>query len=426
MKIWLVTVGEPLPIDGSGTRLYRSGIMAEILAGRGHQVVWWTSTFHHWRKQHCFPRDTRLQLNNGVELRLVHGWGYQRNISIRRIIDHIIVAKKFACLAEAEPRPDVILCSLPTLELVAAATRYGRRYCVPVVVDVRDLWPDLFIEFAPSWAHSFVKIALGPMRAQARRGCRDAFAITGSSPEFVAWGLRYAGRPAGCFDRHFPFGYMTAPLEEAERERALAFWRNFDLVAGSGNFVVAFFGTMNSQFDLDTVVDAALLLSAEGRPVRFVLCGTGERAEALKARAHGDRAVVFPGWVGKAEIRTLMEMAQAGLAPYRNHVGFMGNLPNKPIEYLAGGLPVVSSLTGYLADFLKREGCGVIYPEGNARALRDTLVRFLDNPDLLKFMANNARRVFADQFEASKVYGGMIDYLQEVSVAFCKRVGTRA
>lgn len=418
MKIWLVTVGEPLPIDSPGTRLYRVGIMAEMLAGQGHQVVWWTSTFHHWRKQHRFPKDTRLRLDNGVELRLMHACGYKRNISIRRIADHIMLARKFARLIEAEPRPDVILCSFPTPMISEAATRYGRRHHVPVVVDVRDLWPDIFAEFVPPWAQPLAKIALAPMHATAHRGCRDAFAITGSSPEFVVWGLRRAGRPAGPFDRHFPFGYVTIPPGQAERGQALAFWRGFGLVPGSGEFVVAFFGTMNNQFDLESVVDAALLLEAEGRPMRFVLCGAGERAETLKARACGSRAVVFPGWVGKAEIHTLMEMAQAGLAPYRNHAGFVDNLPNKSIEYLAGGLPVVSSLTGCLASFLDREGCGVTYPEGDVHALRDLLIRLLDNPGLQNSMAINARRVFTEQFEASKVYGEMIDYLQEIVTAF--------
>src|SRR6188474_514837 len=81
MNIWLVTVGEPLPMDGKGTdRLYRAGILATLLARHGHRVTWWTSTFDHVRKAQRFPTDTSHRLDNGVELKLLHGCGYSRNV----------------------------------------------------------------------------------------------------------------------------------------------------------------------------------------------------------------------------------------------------------------------------------------------------------------------------------------------------------
>lgn len=314
--------------------------------------------------------------------------------------------------------PDIILCSLPTLELAIVATQYGKRHGVPVVIDIRDLWPDLFLEFMPRWLRPLARVAMLPMRRQARRACRDAYAITGNSPGFVDWGLSLAGRPAGPLDRHFPFGYAIEPLAEAERSRATAYWQEQGVVPDGGEFLICFFGTMGHQFDLETVVDAARLLEAEGRPARFVLCGTGESLPALRDRAKGCRSVLFPGWVGKAEIRVLMEMANVGLAPYINHIGFASNLPNKPIEYLAGGLPILSSLRGYLEGFLEQFGCGVTYEEGNAASLRDLVVQIRDNSQLAQEMAKNAEIAFKGRFEADAVYGAMIQYLEEVVAAY--------
>jgi len=51
MRIWLVTIGEPLPIDGSNERLYRMGIIANLLVKKGHKIIWWSSTFNHVRKK---------------------------------------------------------------------------------------------------------------------------------------------------------------------------------------------------------------------------------------------------------------------------------------------------------------------------------------------------------------------------------------
>lgn len=420
MRVWLVTVGEPLPTDGNGgERLHRTGTFAALLARSGHEVVWWTSTFDHVRKQHRFSTDTTVRLDNGILLKLLNGCGYTRNVSIRRLIDHATLARKFERQAEGVSRPDVILCSLPTLDLSVAATRYGKAHDVPVIVDVRDLWPDIFLEVAPHWARPLFNLALAPMWQQARIACRDTFAITGNSPKFVEWGLKFAQRSASEMDRHFPFGYEdSSVISDDAQEHAKQFWSAFGLHEGCPEFTICFFGTFSNQFDLETVIDSALMLEAEGARVRFVLCGTGERLGALKARACGSSSVIFPGWVGRAEIWMLMAISDVGIAPYRNHAGFIGNLPNKPIEYMAGGLPVLSGLQGYLEELLERHQCGLNYAPGNARALCKVIVQLMGDSDLLTTMSTNAHRLYSEEFTASTVYDKMMRYLQDVIVAY--------
>ncbi len=148
MKVWLVTVGEPLPVDGDNPRLMRTGILSGLLAAGGHEVLWWTSAFDHVRKRHRCAGDAETAAF-GYRIRMLHGGGYRKNVSVARFLDHRDVARKFRGFAGSEPRPDVILCSLPTVELCVEAVRYGGRERVPVVLDVRDLWPDLIAELAP-------------------------------------------------------------------------------------------------------------------------------------------------------------------------------------------------------------------------------------------------------------------------------------
>ncbi|MHB0984020.1 MAG: glycosyltransferase family 4 protein [Sulfuricella sp.] len=418
----MITIGEPLPTDGNGgDRLYRAGILATMLARSGHEVVWWSSTFDHVRKRQRFSTDKTFRLESGVLLKLLHGCGYARNVSLRRLVDHATLARKFTRQAEGMQRPDVILCSLPPLELPVAVTHYGKAHGVPVVVDVRDLWPDIFLELVPQWLRPLFNLALAPMWRQARTACRNAFAITGNAPGFIEWGLGLAQRSATDLDRYFPFGYAAPMLTDDERESANSFWGKYGLHEGDAEFTVCFFGAFSNQFDLETVVDAALMLEAEGVGVQFILCGTGERLEALKTRAGGSQAVIFPGWVGRAEIWTLMSLSDIGIAPYRNHAGFIGNLPNKPIEYMAGGLPVVSGLHGYLEELLDHNQCGVNYAPGDARALRDVIVRLMGDGAQLTVMSTNARRIFSEKFDADKVYGKMMAYLQDVVTAYASQ-----
>jgi glycosyltransferase involved in cell wall biosynthesis len=419
MRVWLITIGEPLPTDGNGgDRLYRAGILATMLAQNGHDVVWWSSTFDHVRKQQRFSTDTMLRLQSGVLLKLLHGCGYARNVSLRRLVDHAVLARKFTSQAEGMPRPDVILCSLPPLELPVAVTRYGKTHSVPVIVDVRDLWPDLFVEFVPRWVQPLFNLALAPMWRQVRTACRNAYAITGNAPQFVEWGLALASRTGAALDRAFSHGYAARTPAPAKVEEARAYWQNHGIRSDSGIFVACFFGAIGPQSELDTVINAARELEEQGKKFKFVLCGKGDHLETLKRKAENVSSVIFSGWVNAAEIWTLMQMSQVGLAVYRSNVGYVTNLPNKPIEYFSAGLPVVSSLKGYLEHFLADHGCGLTYPNGDAEALARVLTDLDDDRSRLEVMSGNARRVFSEKFDADKVYGEMMAYLQDVVAAY--------
>lgn len=423
MKVWLVTVGEPLPTDEGVSRLLRAGILAGMLSERGHNVVWWTSTFDHSRKRHRFSSDTVLTLEHALEIRLVHGCSYRSNLSLARIRNHTQVARRFAELSERELVPDVVLCSLPTLELAVEATRYGKRHHVPVVIDVRDLWPDLLVDRLPVWARGLANVAVSPMRRQAREACRRATAITGNAPDFVDWGLALAGRPRSIRDRHFWHGYAEVTPTAERLETAKTFWSQHGVAGSEGVFTACFFGAIGHQSELSTVIRAARVLEGSGRRFRFVLCGDGDRLQALREEASDCPSVLFPGWIGAPEIWTLMSMSKVGLAMYRSNVGYVGNLPNKPIEYLSAGLPVVSSLRGFLEEVLANNDCGVTFPNGDAGRLAELLITLHDDRPRLAQMGQNARRVFAREFDARVVYRAMIDYLIEIAEAYTLNVG---
>ena len=410
-----MTVGEQLPTDEGQNRLLRTGLLANALVERGHEVTWWTSTFDHWRKSHRFERDTVVNAKARLRIVLLHGTGYRTNLSLRRIVEHAVVALHFSRHARKSPRPDVILCSLPTLELSLAAVRYGRRTRVPVILDIRDLWPDLFLEFtAPRW-RPLARLALAPLFAAARMACKGATAIIGNSPAHVDWGLAHAARARGPWDRDFPFGYSEQAPDAESMRRARLFWSRYGLAdKPEGCFIVCFFGTISRQFDLATVISAARKLAERGREFRFVLCGTGGALDHYKKLAAGCASVIFPGWVPLPQIWTLMQMSDVGIAPYQDGGVHTHNLPNKPIEYMSAALPVVSSLSGYLQEVLATNECGITYRHGDAEALTRVLIDLDSDRGRLRRMSRNARELFKCKFVAERIYQDMSEYLEAV------------
>ena len=284
MTIWLVKIGEPVPIGpNAADRAHRSGNLGRFLAERGHHVVWWTSTFDHYRKRHvCDEDDKAIRLGNGFTVRLLRGCGYSRNIGLARMLDHALIARRFARAIRGEAKPDIILCALPTVDLCLASIEYGQRNGVPVVLDMRDMWPDIFVEAVPTLLRASARLLLHPLFRKAHYVCGHATAITGITEAFVEWGLNRGGRTRSDLDRAFPFVYPTArPLDDVIEE-AGAFWDAHGLRERSDRLVVCFVGNLSRALDAEHFIKAARILGEAGRRAQFVVCGTGERLDEYR------------------------------------------------------------------------------------------------------------------------------------------------
>lgn len=413
MRVWLVTIGEPLPTDAGNERLHRTGTFAEILAAQGHEVDWWTSTFNHFSKELRETRTAEVPIAPGYKIRMLHGGGYSRNISLSRLRDHRKIASEFTRLASTLPAPDVIVTALPDLTLTAAAVEYGKAHGVPVIIDVRDLWPDIFRDVFPRQLQPLASIALSPLERMAKRAAKGAFAIWGHAPAFVDWGLAHAGRGAGEFDRAFPFGYKTDGPAPAEIEAATEAWRQLGITKDFDGFTACFVGTVGHQTELAGVVDAARLIASRGN-IRFVICGAGDRLKDTRASASDLHNIVFAGWRRRAEVWTILRLSQIGIAPYKDRADFRATIPNKVPEYLSAGLPIALNLsTGLVCQLLADNQCGFSYHH-NPRELAERLVSLSADRDRLRAMSARAGALFEERFRAERVYGEMVRALDGV------------
>lgn len=414
MRVWLIKISEVLPTDGDNIRLLRMGMLANALINNGHQVLWWASTFDHVKKIHKFPKDTLLNVSNHFSIYFLRSMGYKKNISIDRFMNHYAIARKFKALSEFQEKPDIIISSLPTLELCVAATEYGIKHKIPVLLDIRDLWPDIFLDFFPKWARKLMKIAFRPLYKMAENACRHASGIMGNTPSFIDWGLELAQREANIFDKYFPFGYTSNTPSEKELTEARNFWNKHSIHQENKDFIVCFFGNMGHYFDLKTIIEVAKKIEKMNKRIKFVLCGSGDNFCEYKQLAKNCKNVVLPGRVDAAQIWVLMRISSIGLAPYKSDsLGFVGNLPNKPIEYFSSGLPVLSSLQGYLQTLLETKHCGVTY--NNEEILLLKLIELYDNPSVLKTMSDNAYRLYLEEFVGEVVYKNMVKHISMVA-----------
>lgn len=411
MKCWLIAVGEPLPTDESRTHLLRTSMLADILHASGHEVLWWTSTFDHALKRVREVGHGVLQYKAGYRIGLISAPRYSHNVDPMRLVHHVATARGFSRMSQSESEPDVLVCSMPTIELTLAASKYAASRRLPIVVDVRDLWPDIYLTVLPRRLRRLARLALGLEYRRLAAALRDAFAIVAVSREYLEWALSLAGRKRNDFDGVFPLGFDpgvdTGDLSSTVREAKLR-----DLGFAQDSFVAVFAGTFGRSCDLDTVVHAAKLLQASGNSkVRFLILGDGNNRQALEAQASDLSNIRFAGWVGSEELCRCLRSSSVGLAAYVGDA--LQSLPNKVFGYISAGLPIVSSLRGEMESLMKEHDIGAQYDAGSPESLVSALNRLCTlPPGELHAMKMRSQGLWAEHFSADKVYAGMAKHLE--------------
>ncbi len=414
MKVWIIEIGEPLPVIDGNFREFRCGLLSKALVAHGHEVVWWASTFNHLNKKHYFDGPRSITIKPGFQLRLLHGPGYSRNSSPKRFWYHRMIANTFAQEAIKFPdKPDVIFCCLPTLELSEKAVTFGQKFGVPVIIDIRDQWPDHYLTLVPNSVRNIFRLLLSSEFRRVKRTLRAASGISAISNTFLTWALSYAGREEQAWDGVFSMGYPAdIPFSDHEIvEKQAQLISTYSIKPES--LIVTFVGTFTPSYALQTVIEAARVLDqADDDSIQFIIIGDGDAGPKLRTQAQGLKNIVFTGWFDQLSIVTMLKLSSVGLAPYRDDASM--SLPNKPFEYMARGLPILSSLPGELESLIRQEKIGVQYLANDVSTLIESIRWFSAHSDERQVMGLRARKLFEERFSVEVVYPKLITHLENI------------
>lgn len=415
LLVWVFQTGEPLHIDGGNVRPMRAMNLSNALVRAGHRVVLWSSAFYHQEKRHRSTTAQIVKISGNIEIRLIPSRGYRRHIGVGRLIDHVQLAfnlKKM--LQKAGPLPDVVFIGYPPIETAAVLTRWFAKRGIPTLLDVKDQWPSLFLDAVPRSLRPLGHVALWPYFHLARRAMRDATGLSAMANGFLDWTLRFAQRTRtemdGVFPLTSPLGQVSASqLEEARR------WWDDQGIGDDRRWRVCFVGSHSPAFDFKPVREAAEISASGQLPCEFIICGDGGSSAELRTMMSGLPNVHFPGWIDRPKIEALAERCQAALAPYLNIENFTRNLPNKIVDALSLGLPILSPLQGEVATLIAENGVGLRYGTDTSKALHDCIRALMQDAALQNRMSLNARALYAERFSFEMVYGGLVKHLEKLA-----------
>jgi len=175
--------------------------------------------------------------------------------------------------------------------------------------------------------------------------------------------------------------------------------------------VVVAVGRLVEKKGFGDLIDACALLAARGRPVRCRIAGAGPLEQELReriARAGLDDWVELLGPRSQDAVRDLVQEAAVFAAPCV--VGEDGNrdgLPTVLLEAMALGTPCVSTPVTGIPEVVRDGETGLLVGERDPRALADALQRLLEDAPLRVRLAEAARALIEDEFDADRTAAAM-------------------
>lgn len=405
MRIWLLQASEPMPVVNPEKRLLRTGMIAEELNKRGHEVTWFSNTFDHFQKKQLYKKDTTINVKENYNIELLHANGYKRNISVSRIINHKVIAKKFQKKAKDMEKPDLIYVSFPTIDYAEEAVKYGKKYNVPVIVDIRDLWPDIFKHNLPSILNIIASPYIFFMNYKTKKIMKNAFAINSISDAMLNWGLIKGSREKSKYDKYFYIGYNQKEDFEYGQDE-------LNKLIDKNKFNVSFFATINNQFDYKKIIELSKKLEEKDKNIVINICGDGPQLKEFKENAKNNSNIKFHGWVNKKELNIILQNSNIGLAPYKNTFDFQMSVSNKFGEYISYGLPVIITSGGYMKELVDENNCGI--SSQDMSEMCEFIINLKNNEEEYNQMSKNAKNLYAKNFVAEKIYKELVDYLEKI------------
>ena len=375
MNIWLVTIGEPIPVEDNKLRLHRTGILFESLySSKKNNVTWWTSNYNHFLKK-PFSDKNQVSLNRFANIKLLRSPGYRKNVSIRRFYDHLILAIRFYKKIKTESKPDIIICSFPTIFLSFFSVLYARKNKVPIIIDFRDNWPDIFLDFFPKKLKFLGRIIFLPHFIITKFIFKNTTGIVSITEEFLKIGISKAKREISRFDKNFPLGYKKLDTLYEYSGRL----QNYPLDNHKIN--ICFIGTLGQAFDLETVIKA--FNSGKLNEYRLFICGDGDNKINLQEKVIS-KNIFFTEYINAEEIKYILGKCQIGLCPYIPKNDFLNSIPGKAVEYMSEGLFILTTLgNGILGDLITKNNIGVNY--NNEETLIGQLISYKPDKSRKKY-----------------------------------------
>lgn len=272
-----------------------------------------------------------------------------------------------------EVRPDILHAHSPALN-GQAAVRVGKRYGIPLVYEIRAFWEDAAVDHgtAREWG----------LRYRLTRALETSIVKRADAVTTICEGLRN-----DLVTRGVPQGKITVIPNAVDPDKfTLAGVRDESLAQElgiSGKQVLGFIGSFYAYEGLPLLLRAMPEILEQLPDTRVLLVGGGPQEAEIRrliSEIGLESQVVVTGRVPHDRVQAYYDLIDVLVYPRLSMRLTDLVTPLKPLEAMAQGRLVVASDVGGHRELIRDGDNGVLFRAGDAKALADTVVGLLRQP----------------------------------------------
>jgi glycosyltransferase involved in cell wall biosynthesis len=180
--------------------------------------------------------------------------------------------------------------------------------------------------------------------------------------------------------------------------------------------VIVWSGIMYDYIRLENLI---LALSKMREDASILFSGDGPKKSRLIRLAESlgvDDRIIFSEWGKRSAVPERLAKADIGIV-YSSKTRFqLCKCPGKLFEYMAMKLPIITTNIGEAAETIRRASCGLEVPPDDPDSLASALDYLTQNPDLRKRMGESGRNYLLNSQSFSTLASSLSEYFSRVVV----------
>ena len=331
---------------------------------------------------------------------------YANRMSITQRVFIFIKYIWYALKVGSKLKYDLVVASSTPLSVAIPALWLKYKNKVPLVFEVRDLWPQLPIAVGAIKSRSLIWLTSKLEKMVYQASQQVVLLSKGMHAELLKNGV--PNKKLSTITNLSDIKHFNISSEVGQRFRQKFSWlADQPLVVYTGAF-----GRING---LSYLIEMALEIKKLNQDVRFLLAGDGYERDQLSqlAEKYGilNQTLFFINYLPKDQMPGLLSAATVTTSFFVDFPEMQNNSANKFFDALAAGKPIIINYGGWQADLIHETKAGLVVPADDPRTAAKQLNTLISDQVALKKMATASKHL-ASRFDVEtwfKLFAKSID-----------------
>lgn len=389
------------PKDAGGTRSYE---MARRFVEAGHRVIMITSDMEADEAGDWYYSEVE-----GIEI-LWLPVPYNNKMSysdrIKAFFRFALKAGKKASSFDA----DVIFATSTPLTIAIPAIQVKKKLRIPMVFEVRDLWPEVPISLG-AIKNPLLKFLAKSLEKAAYKNASHIVALSIDMKKGILNDYNYNDSDISVI----PNSSDNKMFEDVKSD----FRENHPWLKDRP--MVLYAGTLGKVNGVGYFVEVAKEMLNINKDICFVIVGDGVEKNEIQSKAKEEGVLNINLYlidpVPKKDLPNIYAATDVASSVVIDNESLWANSANKFFDTLAAGKPIVINHGGWQKDVIENYNAGIVLSPINYEQAANDLNDLLTNSEQLNEMGLNAKNLAKEKFDRDKLAQELLNVLEKAANA---------